>query len=46
MTVRCPRCGRFLAEVRHGSVRVKCRDCSVEVSVRAPFAGGEAEAAS
>ncbi len=31
--LRCPNCGRFLADVR-GYVHVRCRDCALEVTYR------------
>lgn len=34
MDIRCPRCNRFLAEVG-GFGRAVCRDCGVEVTVKA-----------
>lgn len=32
MSIRCPRCNRWLAE-GSGSVRAVCRECGIEVAV-------------
>ena len=34
MTIRCPKCNRFMAEVGDYG-RVVCRDCGIEVTVKA-----------
>ena len=33
MTIRCPKCNRFMAEVS-GYGRVVCRDCAIEITVQ------------